>query len=813
MKYLNKAFILTTVLILCCIAAGAQNFYTLKGKIKEQKTNDIIPYINIYDSIYNVHTTTDSNGYFELSLKEGTYTFEISGIGYQTLFKKIELDKHTTLDIQLQQLIQLDEVTVAAEKISKTAEMNTSGMTTLSSASVERLPAFLGEKDIMKAILLTPGIQGGQEGARGIFVRGGSPDQNLILFHNATVFNPSHIFGFLSVFTTESLKKMDIHKSYIPVQYGGRLSSVLNIEPNFGNTQQWKGSYSISFITSKFNIEGPIKKDKTSFNFSIRDCHAGLFTKPLSNRQYRKEGEEGALNYFFYDINAALQHKVNDKHTLSWSFYTGSDLFSFAESNTFPNTTDYYKERISRKLVWMNAATTIEWKTQLKKLNILNSYSYSYYRLNGKQGLETIYREYNENINEIYKSNYNSLSKINEHKWQTVLEHSVKKMHFFNYGMQLNGRVFSINKVDAITKDSTDNILSEDKLENPNVQALDFYTFADYRFKWKDKLEINAGIQFFLYLVNKNTFFYPQPRAEIIYHPITGLSIRSSVIRTIQPMHLLTNNTGDILNDVWVPATAKVKPETAWQYSGGIQYDHPKGYTASIDVYYKTMHQLTEYKYGSTFILNNIPWDDQLLNTGTGKAYGLEFFFAKTKGQFTAWFKYNLGWSTRNFPEINEGKTFYYKYDRRHDLSIVLQYKLKKHFDFTVAWTYGTGWRMTTPNAAFASDLTLFNYDIKNKPLNGTQNFMTFWNDRNNYVLPAFHHLDIGMNYTKQAKRVQHVLNVSVYNVYNRLNIFTVFRDTKEDESGNKKRTYKQLSMFPIIPSIGYTLNFEIKKR
>jgi len=278
-------------------------------------------------------------------------------------------------------------------------------------------------------------------------------------------------------------------------------------------------------------------------------------------------------------------------------------------------------------------------------------------------------------------------------------------------------------------------------------------------------------------------------------------------------MHLLTNNTGDVQNDTWVPANGKLAPETAWQYSGGIQYDHPDGYTASIDAYYKSMHNLSEYKYGTTFILDKIKWDDQLLNSGTGEAYGVEFFFAKTKGQFTAWAKYSLGWSTRQYPEINDGKPFYFKYDRRHDASIVLQYKLKKYFDFSVSWTYGTGWRMTTPNARYATDNTLYQYDAANTPLTGNQQMETYWNERNNYVLPAFHHLDVGMNYTKKAKRVTHKFNVSIYNIYNRKNIFTVYRVNKLDDDGILKRKYIQLSLFPVIPSLGYTISFEKLKQ
>lgn len=791
----------------------AQPQFLLKGKISDQKTKESLPYINLYDSLNHVQTTTDTNGLFELQLPAGAYTFEISGIGYQTLYQTVSLIQNTTLTIPLQQDVQLQEITVTSNKLNKTATINSSGITSITGAAVERLPAFLGEKDIMKAVLLTPGIQSGQEGARGIFVRGGSPDQNLIIFHNAPVFNASHIYGFLSVFTTEALNKMDIYKTYIPVQYGGRLSSVISIEPNYGNTQTWKGDYSISFITSKFHIEGPLKKGKTSMNFSIRDCHAGFFTAPISKKQYQKKGIDGSLKYFFYDINGAIRHQINKRNTLLWSIYAGSDMFTFSDGKKYPRATNYSGYSTTRKLVWMNIANSIEWETRLKKVQINNSYSYSFYKLDSRQHLNNFYRDYVAQTNTITNTQYNTLSKINEQGWLTQFLQTFKQIHSITYGLRLNARSFIINNVNANLTDSTGKILQQTKTAFPKAKSLDIYTFIDYKFTWKDKLELNAGLQFFTYYTKQKTFFYPQPRAEIIYHPYAGLSLRASVINTVQPMHLLTNNTGDILNDVWVPASKKVEPETAWQYSGGIQYDHPKGYTASIDGYYKTMHHLSEYRYGTTFILNNIPWDDQLLSSGKGLAYGMELFFAKTKGQFTAWCKYNLGWSTRNYPELNNGNTYYYKYDRRNDVSIVLQYKLKKHFDFTVSWTYGSGWRFTSPNTMYASDATLHNYDVANTPLTGGQSMYTYWNSRNNYVLPAYHHLDIGMNYSKQGKRALHQLNVSIYNVYNRKNVFTVYRQDAVDKAGNTYKVYKQLSMFPIIPSIGYSIHFEIKQK
>ncbi len=810
MKYFISCIILIVSFFVENNFALAQNTFVLKGKIIDASSHTEIPYTNIIDSTNSLFSSTDSNGIFEFKIPMNLYTFDISYVGYEHQQISVFITKDTFIQITLKQDIRLNEVEVITNRMQKTATMNTSGMTTITAASVERLPAFLGEKDILKAVLLTPGIQSGQEGARGIFVRGGSPDQNLILYNNASIFNAAHIYGFLSVFTAEAIEKMDIHKSYIPVQYGGRLSSVLAIAPNYGNTEKWKGDFHIGLLTSKLHIEGPLKKNKTSMNFTIRDCHAGLFTMPITKKQYKKiDNGDGGFSYYFYDINAAIQHRFNEKHSLAWSFYTGNDFYLFKESRDFSKKNTYYRADTKNKLNWMNIANNLEWKIQLPKISIRNIYAFSYYKLNSKQLLYEVDRNFSRYTNQIQHTDYRTTSNINENSWQTNFTQTKSKLHTFNYGIKVSQRGFTISTVNVVVKDSSNNIILRDTFTNPKLNSLDFYTYADYLFSWNNKIDLKVGFQCMLYYIRKKTVVYPQPRIELIYHPVSGLSMRASVVQNVQPMHLLTNNTGEIQNDVWVPASDKVQPETAWQYAVGIQYEHPKGYVASIDAYYKSMQHLTEYKYGTTFMLNKMAWDEQLLNSGKGTAYGMECFFAKTSGQFTAWFKYNLGWSTRQFPELNEGKKYFYKYDRRHDISIVLQYKLKKHFDFSVAWTYGTGWRMTTPSAKYASDETLYDYDVANEPLVGNQSMLMQWNNRNNYVLPSYQHLDIGMNYEKKSKRVTHKLNVSVYNVYNHFNVFAVYRKSNLDTEGNKFKEYKQLSLFPVTPSIGYSIYFE----
>ncbi len=791
-------------------AVFSQNHPILSGRLLDGQTKEAMPFANVYDTAGLYAASTDSNGYFQFALRDtNTCYLCFSMVGYTTYCSNFILPQQAAITIRLQPDVRLAEVTVTSQKFSKTAEQNTSGLTTLTAATLERLPNFLGEKDILKAAQLTPGIQSGQEGARGLFVRGGSPDQNLLLFHQATVYNVSHVYGFLSVFTTEALDKMDIHKNYIPAQYGGRLSSVLDIQPNFGNTEKWKGGFSFGAITAKLYAEGPLKKGTTSMNISLRECHIGLFTGPLSRRQFEAAGDDGELKYYFYDLNAALQHKVNEKNTLRWSLYNGSDFYTFGQSQEYIRPNSYYKDINRKKLSWGNLAQSLAWETKWKKITLSHFYTYSLYQLRADQLYKNISRRYNRISNEINQTDYDTRSNISEHGLQSNLHHRLHPNHELLYGYKWTHRTYTINNVNIINRDSLGNIRGRDTLSYPKVRTNELYVYLDYIFSWKDKFMLKTGGQLLSYHVNGKHFFYPQPRAEMQYYPVKGWTLRASVMHTVQPMHLLTNNTGDIQNDVWVPATRQVEPETAWQYSGGLQYNHPAGYTVSVDGYYKKMKHLSEYRYGSTFLLDNVSWEDQLLNSGIGEAYGMEVFFAKSKGAFTSWVKYNLGWSTRQYPEINEGLRYFYKYDRRHDISIVLQYKLKKHFDFSVAWTYGTGWRITTPAAQYATDGTLFDYDQANQPITGGQSMDEYWNYRNNYTLPAYHHLDIGMNYTKKGKRVTHQLNVSVYNVYNHLNVFSVYREMKRDANDNPYKQYQQLSLFPILPSFGYTITFE----
>lgn len=815
----KTAGILVSFILFLCIQKNVfarTEKYDLSVQVADYTTGQGIAYATYYDSLNQIQGTADSLGKFKLTIPKGSYTFEISSVGYQSLKRKINLTENTTISIGLIADLTLGEITIAGQKTQNTVETNASGLTTLSTLSVQKLPSFFGEKDIMRAVLLTPGIQSGQEGARGIFVRGGSPDQNLMIYHKAPIFNASHIYGFLSVFPLEAISKMDIYKSFIPSRFTGRLSSVLDIQPNYGNTNAWKGDYSISFITQKFHIEGPLKKDKTSFNLVLRDCHAGAFVYPVSKTQYKKaSGNDGSISYFFYDINAGIQHKINEHHTLNWSMYSGSDYYHFEEIKNdinVPKDREVYK-KLLKKLKWMNTNTTLEWNYQKQKLEADLSYHLSVYQLNPVQQSKNQTTRISTGNVSTSNADYKTLSRIIENGLHTTVKQQISKMHQIDYGMDMAYRFFIINKVNRINKDKNNNVISNVEYKNDNVHVLDGFFFADYTLNLKDLVILKTGLQFYQYYDFQKFRFYPLPRIEAIIHPRKEIDLRLSFMQTVQPLHLLTNNTGDIQNDVWVPATKKIAPETAWQVSGGIQYNAEKGYTASIDAYYKQMKHLTEYRYGTFFMLDQLKWEDQLLSTGIGKAYGIEFFAAKTRGQFTAWMKYSLGWSKRQFPELNQGDWYYYKYDRRHDFSIVLQYKMKKHFDFTVSWTYGTGWRLTSPQSQYTTDYSIALIDLNNAQLTGSQGMALYWDKKNDYIMPAYHHLDISMNYTKKAKRCTHQFNVSVYNVYNNFNVFTIYRDAATDANGNEYTKYVQLSMFPVLPSLGYTVNFDIKTK
>ncbi|QQR98309.1 MAG: carboxypeptidase-like regulatory domain-containing protein [Sphingobacteriales bacterium] len=813
MKKVSLNIIFISILLFACNTnAYSIDKYIFSGSIQDINNKEYLIAATLVDTNNNNNfIITDLNGMFSIELDSGEYIFEVSYLGYQNQFYKIILDRNINLDILLSTQNTLGEVLIQSNRIKKTAEMNKSGINSLSVELLKNMPEFLGEKDILKALQLMPGVQSGNEGQRGIFVRGGSPDQNLMQYDNATIYNVAHMYNILSTFSSDAITNVDLHKSYLPAKFSNRLSSITDIQPSFGDLNKIKFNFGISPLFSNFNLQIPIKKEKASININLRDCHVGLFSGPLSAKQFEKSSElqGGSIVYYFYDINTAIQYKINEKHTLRWSFFHSQDFYKQTSLiDRIENVSDqkYYSE--VNYLRWYNITNSIGIESKINdKLTVLNQFHFSNYKVKYTYNLHDKFYTYNYNYNYFYDNN--SISKIQEISLLSDWKQNFNEKYNLNFGFRTNFKYFDVNNISEKDYDSTKTLISQSNGVISKYKQIESFLYADFHHKINSKLEYTFGLQATLVSVQSKSFLYALPKFQFIYTPIPILSIRNSITYNMQPLHLLASLQNGIQSDIWVPAIAKIQPQTAWQYSGGLQFNFKKQYTISVDAYYRKMYHQIEYAGSNNFISNTESWENQVALDGTGKSYGLEFFANKYLGQFTAWAKYNLSWSKRHFDELNDGKEYFFKYDKRHDFSINLQYKLKKHFDFSISWVYTSGMRATIPIAKYTTNQTINLYKNNNSTMYGNQEQDYQYSERNSYVLPAYHHLDIGMNYTKERKNLKHVFNVSIYNIYNRLNIFSIFRVNSYSQDLGYYTKYKQLTLFPILPSISYRIYFE----
>lgn len=770
---------------------------------------EVVPYAIVQvAATKNNYAQADSNGFCELKLfPNEIYKINISAVGYNKKQVEIFITQDTAIQFVLENNETLQEVTISENKFLKSSASNNDGVITISKNTLDALPNIGGEKDIIKAIQLLPGVQSGNEGTRGIFIRGGSPDQTLILLDHTPIYNATHLYGFMSVFNGESIDDVQVYKNNYPARFGGRLGAVVDIRSNYGNKNKIKGSATIGLLSSRINVEGPIGKNKnTTFNLSLRGAYVGLYAAPISTMQFKKAGYDGTISYNFYDINFAMRHRFSDKDILYVSTFYSQDLFKFNRDKSiylsFINRLSEY--HYSNKVNWRNNTFNIQWLHEYTSrfTNKLMFYI-SNYSLNNK--FEETSRDITNDTNKIENNKvFNNQNSITDYSIINEWNYANGNNHF-KLGLQITYRPYQIGKgnfyrfvTDKRNIDTTYTNTLNKTLEN-TIYIEDEYTLVD-------KLNINFGFHIVHYLHRSSNFFSFQPRMSLLYTPVKNISLRASFITSTQNIHLLTSGSAIVLTDLWVPATQNLKPENAWQVSGGIQFDFWKQFQFSIDAYYKKMNNVIEFKNGVNKVLIGDSWEKQIIGGGKGEAYGAEFYFSKTKGKFTTWMKYNLGWTYRQFDELNDGEKYFYKYDRRHDFSIAMAYKINKHFDLSLTWVYASGNWMSLWKSKYASQYSVDFYALDN--FSNQTPYIVSNKERNNYRLPAYHHLDIGFNYTKIGKKNTHIVNVSIYNLYNNFNVFDVFNDRRFDKKGNEYFVTKALTLFPIIPSISYTIKF-----
>ncbi len=793
------------VLILCNISIYSQETFTVSGYITDQQSGETLISANIFESQNSAGSVSNLYGFYSLTLPKDSIYLSFSYIGFEPQVIGLYLDKDIDLDIQLSSSIALKEVEIVANRASEAIqEQSQMSVIEVPIQQIKKMPALLGEVDVLKALQLLPGVQSGGEGQSGLYVRGGSPDQNLILLDGVPVYNVNHLFGFFSVFNADAIKDVKLTKGGYPARYGGRLSSVLEINMKEGNLKEFKGAGSIGLISSKLSLEGPIIKDKASFIVSGRRTYIDLLAKPLIRRGLSvNPGQSGDAGYFFYDVNAKINFKLGSRDRLYLSTYFGDDQFFFETNEEVENE---FSQGVNTELGWGNLTTGLRWNHKWSNRMFSNvTATYTQYNFGTQVGTDnrTFTSTGAESDRSAFAAGYDS--GINDWALRVDTDFIPNPNHYIKFGGLAIRHSFTPGEfnLDAtvaaqgITLFELDTIFGQQ-----NVIAAEYNVFVEDDHKITPTLKANYGLHFSGFDVNNTHYVSLQPRISLRQLLPGDIALKASFATMRQYTQFLTNENIGLPWDQWLPTTTDVKPQDSWQVALGIAKTIGNNYELSIEGYYKEMKNLIAYQDGaSLFSLD--PWESQVTQ-GEGKSYGGEFFLQKKFGKFTGWVGYTLSWSWRRFDDKNFGEWYPFKFDRRHDISLVGVYELSDRINLAATWVYGTGNSVTFADSRLPVLLNNENFN--------EITYIDYFKSRNANRLPAFHRLDVNVDFIKQKKNHKRIWSIGAYNAYSRKNPFFVQfeSDFKQQEDGSfeEETVLKQYSLFPIIPSVSYRFEF-----
>jgi len=784
----NMRFCFLFLFIFSFLTGLTQTKFTINGYVRDTATGETVIGANIAINAIAKTVATNQYGYYSITLNEGEYELTVSHVTYFANSRKIILNQNYKLDILLMsKAAAMEEVVVHSRRKDANVKNAQMGKIDLSMNQIKNIPSFLGEIDIMKTIQLLPGVRNAGEGNAGFYVRGGGPDQNLIMLDDAVVYNSGHLFGFFSIFNSDAIKNTSLIKGGMPAQYGGRLSSVLDIAMKDGNSNDFSAEGGIGLIASRISIQGPLKKDRSSFIISGRRTYIDAITKPF----IKKSSDFYGSGYYFYDFNAKANYRFSAKDRLYLSGYFGRDVFTFKNA----------KRSFNASIPWGNSTATLRWnhvfgpKLFANTTLVYNDYKFSFSA--AQDNLETTLA-----------------SGIKDGNAKIDFDYYPAPQHKIKFGAQSTYHKFVPNVVSG-RQDST-----VFRPSNEDVKyALENAAYVQDDWDVSDKLKINYGLRWssfsqlgpyrkftrdadqnildstvyknFQRIVNYNGL---EPRITTRYTLNETISLKASVSRNLQFIHLVSNSGTTLPTDLWVPSTFRVKPQISWQYATGIFKNFKDNqYETSLEVYYKDMRNQIEFKEGYFPRLTD-PEVDFVF--GKGWSYGSELFINKVRGRLTGWLGYTLSWTWRQFPKLNGGEKFPAKYDRRHDLSLVGIYELNDKWKFGSVFVYGTGNATSLPERFYI--------------INGV---LTQENSKvNQYRLAPYHRLDMSATYTPKPKKIRKVQShwvFSVYNIYSRLNPYFIYFDQSGNPyDGSLTVEARQVSLFPILPTVTWNFKF-----
>jgi len=751
---------------------------TVRGTVRDEASGEALVGANVVLDNEQAVSATNRYGFFSLQVKRKVPSkLTFSHVGHESVSVETTLRGDTTLTVWLG-AIPLAEVKVRAPS----ADFSISTVN-VPIAQLRQIPPLLGEVDLLKALQLVPGVSGGREGTTGLNVRGGSPDQNLILLDEAVVYNTAHLFGFVSVFNPDAVKSMELLKANFPARYGGRLSSVLDITLKEGNNREMKGEVSIGPISSKVLLEGPIRKDQTSFLLAGRASYAGLLLLP-SQVLFRQGRTEQANNFWLYDLNAKVNHRFNQNHQLFVSFYTGRDAYLAKEGSP--------QDLSALRLHWGNLTGTARYTHSLSP------------KLFGRLALTTTrYRYVLATENRVSADDAAYGLRLSN----GIRDYSVKYQFDFAVSPTATlraGLEWMHHRYEPANSSATSPDLPAPRERNPAITAIESAGFVETDWRPAPHVLVNAGARLSRYAVDGRVFGGWEPRASVRYTGWPNWTVTGGYSLMRQYVHLLSNYGIGLPNDLWVPATPLARPQLSHQTSLGLARVFPKtGVNVGLEGYYKRMERLIDFRQGASFLsVLDADWQQLVAREGLGRSYGLEAWARKSSGRLTGWISYTLSWNKRRFDEINEGRWFWANYDRRHNVAITGSYRLSERWRLAATWMYSSGQPVTVPTGLYRDP-------------SGLEQFI--YRERNNTRFSDYHRLDVGITRSAQTRRGRSTeLGFGLYNAYNRANPFylDVRRRIRIDPTAPPLYAsfegwdVVQRPFLPILPYVNYAVKF-----
>jgi len=774
---------------------------TISGKIEDLRSLERLVYANIVLDDRSKGTISNEFGFYSFTIPKGTKGVNFTYLGYNTFRFEGPITNDTTLNIKLDPEILLNEVLIVDKRIMKNKERNFGSIDILPLDKIQSIVSLGGESDIRRLAYLMPGVTTGGDGIGGMNVRGGSVDQNLILFDGVPVYNANHALGIFSVFNSNTIKSAKLYKGGFPARFGGRLSSVLDVRTRDGNKKELAGNVSIGLLTMKATLEGPIVKEKSSFIVSARRTFLDPWIKAGSEFLNENNNREGTTNYRFYDWNAKVDFSISDKTQLLFSYLSGGDKFNNESIRETGNGSTLFTDEKETNWDWGNNVGVVQLNSEISSKAFLNlnayysDYKFDSFDLNR-------FRDFTGSVveNDVYNAGIYR-SSVQDVGVRLNLDYIPNNTNTFKIGVGLvrhrfAPRLFFVSTIDRFVngdEELTKNKL-ESELDGPETTGYDLQSYVEDEIKINSSTRLNLGFHSSYIKTDNSTFFLPQPRANLLIG--TGSKyFNTSVSYTSQYLHLLSNSGLGVPADLWLPSTDRLTPQTGIVYSAGVGSTVNDDKDLKLDFFYKKMKNIIAFNQSGIFTLTSMNNWENSIPQGTGRAYGTELSFNKSVGKFNWFTNYTLSWSYRQFAELNDGKEFFARYDRRNSLKISTIYHINSNAEFTFNWIFASGNRVTQP------------IGFREEPLeNGTIDLLLIYGDKNNVQLDAFHRLDLGFNLYNKYSWGRQKISIGVFNAYNRKNPY--FIDIERDMSDESNYVFKKYTILPILPSVSYNLSF-----